>query len=147
MVSSKTSSLADVEKLKNVGVGVQPASAEDPDSDFGGREERVKLEKGLLRKLDVRMSILIVIYILNYVSGMILGLTLFDLTLLRRWIEITLGSSSVSYTVAFGMLTGLNLSSAARMRGFESDLRLQGTEFATLLSILYVGYILMQIPS
>ena len=33
------------------------------------------------------------------------------------------------------------------MRGFETDLHLQGQEFATLLSILYVGYILMQIPS
>ena len=38
-------------------------------------------------------------------------------------------------------------SSAARMRGFERDLHLEGTQFATLLSILYVGYILMQIPS
>ena len=33
------------------------------------------------------------------------------------------------------------------MRGFETGLHLQGQEFATLLSILYVGYILMQIPS
>ncbi len=39
------------------------------------------------------------------------------------------------------------LSSAARLRGFEADLKLKGQEFATLLSILYVGYILMQIPS
>ena len=67
MVSSKTSSLADAENLKNVGVGVQPAGAEDPDSDFGGHQARAKLERGLLRKLDMRMSILIVIYILNYV--------------------------------------------------------------------------------
>lgn len=37
--------------------------------------------------------------------------------------------------------------SAARLRGFEKDLNLQGQEFATLLSILYVGYILMQVPS
>lgn len=35
--------------------------------EFGGTEERKKLEKKLLRKLDMRMSILIVIYILNYV--------------------------------------------------------------------------------
>ena len=41
------------------------------DEDFGGTAERLRLEKKLLRKLDMRMSILIVIYILNYVSGMI----------------------------------------------------------------------------
>ena len=36
---------------------------------------------------------------------------------------------------------------AERTRGFETDSYLQGQEYATLLSILYVGYILMQIPS
>ncbi len=39
------------------------------DEEFGGHEARKKLEKKLLRKLDARMSILIVIYILNYVSS------------------------------------------------------------------------------
>ena len=34
----------------------------------GPGDARKKLEKKLLRKLDARMSILIVIYILNYVS-------------------------------------------------------------------------------
>ena len=34
--------------------------------------------------------------------------------------------------------------SAARMRGFETDLYLQDQEYATLLSILYIGYILMR---
>ena len=38
------------------------------DTEFGGSEERGRLEKKLLRKIDTRMSILIVIYILNYVS-------------------------------------------------------------------------------
>lgn len=37
--------------------------------------------------------------------------------------------------------------SAARQRGLETDLKLKGQEFPTLLSILYVGYIIMQIPS
>jgi hypothetical protein len=36
-------------------------------AEFGGREGRVNLERKLLRKLDMRMSILILIYILNYV--------------------------------------------------------------------------------
>ncbi|KAH9483064.1 MFS-type transporter cnsO [Psilocybe cubensis] len=72
-------------------------------------EERKKLEKELLRKLDRRMSILVLIYILNYVDR--------------------------------------NNAAAARLRGFEEDLHLEGTQFATLLSILYIGYILMQVPS
>jgi hypothetical protein len=41
----------------------------------------------------------------------------------------------------------ISFSSAARLKGFEADLDLKGQEFNTLLSILYVGYILMQIPS
>ena len=41
--------------------------ATDPDAEFGGSEAREQLETRLLRKLDARMSILILIYILNYV--------------------------------------------------------------------------------
>jgi len=37
--------------------------------------------------------------------------------------------------------------SAARLRGFEEDLGLTGNQFATILGILYVGYITMQVPS
>jgi hypothetical protein len=44
------------------------ATTLDPDAEFGGIEARKKLEKRLLLKLDTRMSILLVIYILNYVS-------------------------------------------------------------------------------
>jgi hypothetical protein len=35
------------------------------DLQFGGPEARAKLEENLLKKLDLRMSILVVIYILN----------------------------------------------------------------------------------
>jgi len=45
------------------------------------------------------------------------------------------------------LLQSISFSSAARLKGFEADLHLKGQEFNTLLSILYVGYILMQIPS
>ncbi|KAH8106014.1 MFS general substrate transporter [Cristinia sonorae] len=79
------------------------------DEEFGGTDARKLLEKKLLLKLDLRMSILIVIYILNYIDR--------------------------------------NNASAARLKGLEKDLKLKGQEFNTLLSILYVGYILMQIPS
>ncbi|CAH0058197.1 unnamed protein product [Clonostachys solani] len=36
---------------------------------------------------------------------------------------------------------------AARLKGLEADLNLNPTQYATCLSILYVGYILMQVPS
>ncbi|WVF67756.1 hypothetical protein IAT40_002516 [Kwoniella sp. CBS 6097] len=40
-----------------------------------------------------------------------------------------------------------NNAAAARLKGFERDLNLKENEFQTLLSILYVGYILFQVPS
>jgi hypothetical protein len=42
----------------------------DLDAEFGGPEARKKLERRLLWKLDLRMSILVVIYILNYVCSL-----------------------------------------------------------------------------
>jgi hypothetical protein len=39
----------------------------DTEAEFGGREARLNLERKLLCKLDVRMSILVLIYILNFV--------------------------------------------------------------------------------
>ncbi|CAN8103904.1 unnamed protein product [Discula destructiva] len=36
---------------------------------------------------------------------------------------------------------------AARLKGLQTDLNLSDTQYATCLSILYVGYILMQVPS
>ncbi|KAF9075880.1 major facilitator superfamily domain-containing protein [Rhodocollybia butyracea] len=70
---------------------------------------RKRLEQTLLRKVDIRMSILVLIYILNYIDR--------------------------------------NNVAAARLRGFEEDLGLSGTQFSSILSSLYVGYIIMQIPS
>ncbi|KAG1746432.1 major facilitator superfamily domain-containing protein [Suillus lakei] len=70
---------------------------------------RDDLERRLLRKLDLRMSITVVLYTLSF-------------------------------------LDNLNMSSA-RLGGFEKDLHLQGNQYATVLSIVYVGYILTQVPS
>lgn len=42
-----------------------PEDEVNPDLEFGGTEARQELERGLLRKLDRRMSILVLIYILN----------------------------------------------------------------------------------
>ena len=36
---------------------------------------------------------------------------------------------------------------AARLGGLEADLKLKGTEYQTAVSILFVGYVLMQVPS
>lgn len=57
---------ATVEKVEDL-ESVQVAE-EDPDAEFGGAEARRKLERKLLLKLDARMFILVIIYILNYVS-------------------------------------------------------------------------------
>ena len=86
---------------------------------------------------------MIVIYISNYVGA-----------LQQSWIRTI---TEMSARLIVTMLSTLPVpqiaatidicKSAARMRGFETDLHSQGQEFATLLSILYVGYILMQIPS
>ncbi|KAF8138536.1 major facilitator superfamily domain-containing protein [Boletus edulis] len=94
---------------KNLGLKGDVSTSDDLDNEFGGKEARKRLERKLLWKLDLRMSILVAIYILNYVDRNNVG--------------------------------------AARARGFTTDLHLVGQQFATLLSILYVGYIIMQIPS
>jgi sugar phosphate permease len=38
-----------------------------------------------------------------------------------------------------------NNMAAARLKGLQEDLKLSDTQYATCLSILYVGYILMQV--
>lgn len=44
-------------------------SQQRTDSEFGGTKARKELERKLLWKIDLRMSILVVIYILNFVSS------------------------------------------------------------------------------
>ncbi|KAL6876273.1 MFS general substrate transporter [Trichoderma longibrachiatum] len=70
---------------------------------------RAEVEKSLKRKLDLRCSLFILIYIMNYLDRNNIG--------------------------------------AARLKGLQVDLNLDDTQYATCLSILYVGYILMQVPS
>ena len=40
-----------------------------------------------------------------------------------------------------------NAIAQARLNDLEKDLKMSGTEFNTTVSILFVGYVLMQIPS
>ena len=61
------------------------------------------------RKLDMRCSLFVLIYIMNYLDR--------------------------------------NNIAAAKLKGLEQDLQLNQQQYQTCLSILYVGYILMQVPS
>lgn len=122
----------------------RPASL-DAEAEFGGQEARLELERKLLRKLDMRMSILIVIYILNYVR-LVFSVKIYSpqRVFLYRSIGITYRENCniprpITWLICYF--------SVARLKGFEADLHLEGQQFNTLLSILYVGYILMQIPS
>lgn len=58
----------DVEKQERGSISSKAESrTKDQDAEFGGPEARKILEKKFLWKLDLRMSIMVVIYILNYV--------------------------------------------------------------------------------
>ncbi|KAI6113703.1 MFS general substrate transporter [Pisolithus thermaeus] len=70
---------------------------------------RREVERKLLRKLDLRVWFLVLVYIMNYMDR--------------------------------------NNMAAARLKGLEEDLRLTGQEFNTLISVLFIGYGFMQIPS
>ncbi|KAL4071129.1 major facilitator superfamily domain-containing protein [Scleroderma yunnanense] len=81
----------------------------DADAVFGGPENRKAVEKRLIRKLDLKLSFLLFISIMNYIDR-----------------------SNVA---------------AARLKGLEEDLHMTGQQFNTLISIMYIGYVLSQIPS
>jgi MFS family permease len=99
---------AEVEKemVENLEQGVQPQNLAFPHIDPA---RRATIEKSLKRKLDMRCSLFVLIYIMNYLDR--------------------------------------NNISAARLKGLQADLNLTDNQYSTCLSILYVGYILMQVPS
>ncbi|KAJ5729718.1 uncharacterized protein N7483_004226 [Penicillium malachiteum] len=73
-------------------------------------EEREQKEKALVRKIDTRLLIImLVMYILNYLDR--------------------------------------NNIAAAKLAGLQDDLNLTGDEYQVCVSILFVGYLLMQVPS
>ncbi|UDD56780.1 hypothetical protein AFCA_004305 [Aspergillus flavus] len=73
-------------------------------------EERRQREKALVRKIDTRLLIImLVMYILNYLDR--------------------------------------NNIAAAKSAGLQDDLNLKGEEYQVCVSILFVGYLLMQVPS
>jgi hypothetical protein len=58
----------DIERRVSTSSAVHEDDEKYQDAEFGGLEARKKLERKFLLKLDLRMSILVVIYILNYVG-------------------------------------------------------------------------------
>ena len=52
---------------EKIGV-VKHVPVEDPDAEFGGIEERRRIERKLLWKLDCRMFIVVIMHILDHVS-------------------------------------------------------------------------------
>ncbi|KAG1878781.1 major facilitator superfamily domain-containing protein [Suillus subluteus] len=70
---------------------------------------RDDLEKRLVRKIDLRMSVIVLLYALSNIDR-------------------------------------ANISTA-RLAGFEQDLHLEGSQYATVLSIVNVGSIVMQVPA
>lgn len=48
-------------------LNVSPSTA-DFDGEFGGPDERRKIEKTLVRKLDTRNAFFVILYLLNYVG-------------------------------------------------------------------------------
>lgn len=143
MTSSQSTSHADLEKTPPEAC-VQKAALDDPDAEFGGHEARQRLERKLVRKIDVRMSILTVIYILNYVR--LPWLKMSSSSHFRCAYRLIVTMLRTTHTVSLSRLANF-CGRAARARGLETDLDLHDQEFPTLLSILYAGYIFMQIPS
>ncbi|KAL1685865.1 major facilitator superfamily domain-containing protein [Schizophyllum commune] len=85
---------------------------DDSEFHFSARspEERKKIERRVVRKLDLRLlPILIIMYFFNFVDRS-------------------------------------NLANA-RLGGLEKDLKMTGTDFNLATSILFIGYIIMQLPS
>ena len=65
MTSSKSPALAGIVEQSEVAVETNPSA--NADAEFGGCEARRRLERQLVRKLDMRLSILVVMYVLDYV--------------------------------------------------------------------------------
>ncbi|KPM35960.1 hypothetical protein AK830_g10609 [Neonectria ditissima] len=63
---------------------------------------------------------------------------------LKRKLDLRCGLFVIIYIMNY---LDRNNIAAARLKGLQDDLKLDDTQYATCLSILYVGYILMQVPS
>ncbi|KAJ5743112.1 hypothetical protein N7533_010214 [Penicillium manginii] len=92
-------------------------------------EEIASLENALVRKLDIRlMPMLVLIYIMNYLD--------------RYWYYFIQMFKHILPNKIFR-----NAIAAAKLSGITEELGLTSVQFQTCVSILFVGYILMQVPS
>jgi hypothetical protein len=100
----------------------------------------------------LRMSIIVVIYTLNYVSR-VAERSLPGWKLIFMWDAAYAhdldwqNKCYVSDMLSYLSLVSSSPRSNARLQGFEQDLHLQGQQYATVLSVFYVGYIIMQVPA
>ena len=65
----------------------------------------------------------------------------------QRWEKLTQGIIKVLVLMYIMNYLDRNNIAAARLAGLEEELNLSSTQYLTALSILFVGYLLMQIPS
>jgi MFS family permease len=92
-------------------------------------EEELVIEKKLRRKIDsLIMPLVILVYLMNYIDRSVHTLRLCTSQILTD------------------IFTSNNYA-AARLQGLEKDLHLVGSQYQTGLSILFVAYVLMQVPS
>jgi hypothetical protein len=117
-----------------------------------GSERRKKLERRLKLKLDLRFSIFVVIYSMSIEFS---GKSALTPSLVSWSLRVGINELMEGTTLTVTMQRPRGESPPRplvrtvqclidRLQGFEEDLHLKGTEFQTLLSILYVGYILFQ---
>lgn len=102
---------------------------------------RNDLERRLVRKLDLHLSVIVLLYALNYVSLSFLLLCAYPFV---RSTERMLGMLRIFILVC---MMSYVVYSSARLGGFEKDLHLHGTQYATILSIVYAGFSAMQVPA
>lgn len=100
----------DADNIETTNIGPKIAGIPPPYVASLSPRERQRVEKALVRKLDMRLiPPIVMMYILNYIDR--------------------------------------NAIASARLGGLEEDLNLRGSEYQTAVSILFVGYISMQVPS
>lgn len=132
-------------------------------------EERHQLEAKLKRKIDLRlMPAIILMYILNYIGpppllplpqvfpgfqhigvGCVGGYgPTYDTSLAppRRTVFRPHSTTSRKFMVNIVRADRNNIA-AAKLAGLQEELNLSSVEYETAVSILFVGYLLMQIPS
>lgn len=107
-------------KVEDVQLDVK-LDVDDAEAANAALERRKVVEKSLKRKLDARCSIFVLIYIMS--------------------------TCPPRYAADNADYLDRNNIAAARLKGLQADLKLSDTQYATCLSILYAGYILMQVPS